>query len=71
MELVGGLMNLIHMTGSGVAINDGSKLSSAEGGFPVRRPIPDYIIPLNVTTSKSASTDLPDSSRFATLSSPS
>jgi hypothetical protein len=26
----------------------GNKLSSAEGGFPVRRPIADYIIPLNV-----------------------
>jgi len=46
----------------------GSKLSPADGGFPVRRPIVDYIIPLNVTTSnRFASTD---SSRFATISSP-
>jgi hypothetical protein len=40
-------------TGSGVAVNDGmpSHATRAEGGFPVRRPIVDYIIPLNVTTS--------------------
>ena len=48
-------MDLMHMTGSGVVANDGwdadSPQREAEGGFPVRRPIVDYIIPLNVTTS--------------------
>ena len=55
MEPVGGLMDLMHTTGSGVVANDGwdadSPQREAEGGFPVRRPIVDYIIPLNVTTS--------------------
>ena len=53
MEPVGGLMDLMHTTGSGVVANDGwdadSPQREAEGGFPVRRPIVDYIIPLNVT----------------------